>query len=275
MVCNITEVILNPEERVAYIQHLLKVEGLTDEKVRRYIADYKDMLFQRAVEAGSQIERQKSQSQAASITTFLDDILEHLDNTGFIEAPDCCYSGLALTGVPDELKPVVETDHMLIKQAVKGAGLRNYDPAEAPFNPQNKLVGEPQEVSDVDILMVVASQFFTFTNLSASSGGGMEERTANLYNKFPFIMTKKEMYVSRMTTGARRVMVLEYTDMKDQLQLVTDVIGTVRRYQPGVGTCSHHGNTLLGFKDDNVICLPGLLEKEFSDLRYDFAQYKK
>ena len=263
MTCNINEVVLTPLSRAEHIDNLRRVEGLTNDKIREIITHYKSILGD-------------SSTTSRATTHFLDDILTHIDRTGSVEANDCCYSGLALTGVKDpEERKKLQDDHYLIKEAVRLAGLKNYDPAEAPFNPQNALIGQPQEVSDVDILMVLASRFFTFTNLAPSSGGGMEERTANMYTKMPLVFVKKGKYTSRMTTGARRIILLEYSDLTIQKEQVVDVLCELRKYEPGVGTCSVHGNTLLGFEGEKTFCLPGLIQQKFPILRYDFSQYNQ
>ena len=103
--------------------------------------------------------------------------------------------------------------------------------------------------------MLVSARYFTFTNLAASSGGGMEIRSANLYNKMPVVMMKNGIYVSRMTTGARRVIHIEYSDMRKSKPMITDLFSTLKQYEPGVGTCKVHGNTLVGFKGEETVCL--------------------
>ncbi|MBW2963579.1 hypothetical protein KY306_02285 [Candidatus Woesearchaeota archaeon] len=262
MLCNVNEVVLDSDQRLKHINHLRQVEGLTDENIRKLIEKYKNLLTENAGKG--------------STVAFLNDILDHLDKTGYIESPDSCYSGLALTGVKGAEKDALLEDHFLIKEAIQEGGVqKNYDPAEAPFNPQEQLVGEPQEVSDIDTLMVISSMFFTGTNLAASTGLGTEIRTANIYNKFPIEFVKKGIYVSRMGTGARRVIVLEYQDLKKQKPQVVDVIGRLREFSPGVGTCPVHGNTLVGFRDGQTTCLPGLIQKEFPQFNYDFSHYQK
>jgi len=264
MACNITEVVLDPQQRIEHINRLLRIEGLTPDKIKEYIETYKQRLA-------------KQTSDHAKMTAFLDQIRKNLDDTGFIEADKCCYSGLALTGVSKEEMPRLKEDHFTLKEAIVAAGLSNYDPVEAPFNPQNKHVGKPTRVSDVDILMVVASRYFTFTNLAPSTGGGMEQRTANLYNKMPIVVVKRGMqpHPSRMSTGARRVMVLEYDNIQQQRNEITDYISMLRSFNPGIGTCSEHGNTLVGFQTGKTYCLPGLMLDKFPNFRYDDSKFGK
>ncbi|MBN1385438.1 hypothetical protein JW968_00495 [Candidatus Woesearchaeota archaeon] len=294
MVCNITEIVLNQANRTDHIKRMLTLDGLTDERIREHITKYRSMVQERIPDISEEdletanlyiidghnpgfdpCEVQATIDKYKGITSFLDDILQHLGDTGFLEAEDACYSGLALTGVAKDKMPNLLADHERIKAAVVSAGLRRYDPAEAPFNPQHKLVGLPQEVFDIDNLMVAASRFFTFTNLAASSGGGMEERTAIAYNKMPIIIMKKGEYTSRMTTGARRVLLFEYSDIKAQFNELVDFISEARSYSPGIGTCSEHGNTLVGFREGDHLCLPAHMERKFPSVKYDFSQYQK
>jgi hypothetical protein len=88
------------------------------------------------------------------------------------------------------------------------------------------------------------------------------------------VFVKRDNFVSRMTTGARRVIVVEYDDMKAQKDEVTGLISMLREYEIGVGDCRQHGNTLVGFKDGKTICLPGLVQEKFPHFTYDFARYK-
>lgn len=265
MICDIIHKIQNPEQRVEDIRRELAKESLTNEKVEEYIDRYITRLS----------AEKKDYSEAIGV---LEHIRQNMRVTGFIESPDCCYSGLALTKVEDpRQQEILFGEHEVLKQAIKGAGLKNYDPCEAPFNPQSQVTDTPQDVYDVDNLMVAAAQFFTFTNLDASTGGGMEIRTAMTYNKMPLVVCKKGNYISRMSTGARRVILLEYDDIRAQQGLITDVIGTLREYEPGIGECSKHGNTLLGYdkKTGTPVCLPGLIERKFPTLQYDFEAYRK
>lgn len=264
MICDITQEIQNPEQRVQDINRELAKESLTNENVERYISDY--------------VAKLKSEdgdySEAIGV---LEKIMSNMHATGFVESADCCYSGLALTKVEDpRQKEILFSEHQVLKEAIRDAGLMNYDPCEAPFNPHSKVADAPQVVYDIDNLMVAAAQFFTFTNLDASTGGGMEIRTATMYNKMPVVVCKKGNYVSRMSTGARRIVLLEYDDIKAQKGLITDVFGTLREFHPGIGECSKHGNTLLGYASNGqTVCLPGLIEKKFPMLKYDFDAYRR
>ena len=260
MVCNITEIIVDSEQRREHINHLLRVEGLSKDNLKVYINNYREIL-----ESDAEKNRE--------MIVFLDNVAKNLEETGFLELSDCCYSALALSGVKEDERDSLLEDHYMIKEAVVSAGLRNYDPSEVPFNPQHQLIGAPQDIFDTDLLMVAASRFFTFTNLAASSGSGIEERSANIYVKMPLIFMKKGNYVSRMTTGARRVVLVEYDNLATQKGEVIDVISRMREFTPGVGTCTEHGNTLVGFRNGQSVCLPGLIEKEHPNLRYDFNQY--
>lgn len=176
-------------------------------------------------------------------------------------------------------------NHHKIKGIIESTGLVTYDPAEAPFNPQGELVGSPQDIFDVDNLMVLASKFFEFSNLAASTGAGIEERTSMLYGKFPFIMVKKGTYVTRMSTGARRIMLLEFGSEHGSLDAAADdfadFITALKGLTPGVGHCKKHGNALTGY--DNVklgqkygapVCIHGLAEEMLPGMQYDFEAYR-
>jgi len=168
-------------------------------------------------------------------------------------------------------------DHQKIKGYLQDAGKRIYNPAEAPFNPTKKLVGTPQDIYDIDRLMVLASMFFEFSNYAATTGAGMEEQTAVDFNKFPFVLTKKGRYVTRMSTGARGIVLLEYDDVDSIKEPFVEFVRAVSRFRPGTGTCSEHGNSLIGFENGrgSPVCMHGLAKELLPGMEYDFAAYTK
>ena len=272
MVCHISNVTLNPKGREEHVERLrLVVDGLTDEVVRQYIEEFKRRL-------GDEDQTPTTRDTVA----FLDTISWDSSATGFIESPNKCYSGLALTNVPDHLVDTVQMDHQMIKQAIAAAGLQIYDPAEAPFNPQKKLVGDDTEVYDIDTIMLLASRFFTFTDFCASTGGGMELAKANTYAKLALNFMRADRSVSRMASGARRVIHVQYEDLGtpdhpgEQYSMIQAMIARLRPYSVqngyskgiGVGTCDVHGNTLLGFENNEPRCLQGLVQDEFPKIAY-------
>lgn len=266
MVCNIKKIILDSESRIEHMKYMMNLEGLSDSEIKRIIQEYKGHLDKSKTLGLSSVEN------VTNTSNILDNIIKHYDETGNFEALNCCYSGLALTNVTkDEMGPLMN-EHQLIRKAVAATGMMNYDPAEAPFNPQQFAIGNPKDIYKLDTLMVLASKVFTFSSLSASSGGGIEVRTAITYNKMPFVFCNNSIKVSRMLTGIDRALIIGYDNMQEQHNQVIDMIGEFKDFDLGVGHCEDHGNSLIGFKDNKTYCLHGHLEKVFPQLVY---QYKK
>lgn len=203
--------------------------------------------------------------------------LLRLDGLGSIkEVRDGIYCAVPLTGAPVDMRNFIHEEHEKIKECIKNAGLKIYDPKDAPQNPWIKITDKPQMVYDTDTLQVVTPRFFEFTNVFPTTGGGIEEQKAINYVKIPVVVVKNGTYTSRMSTGARRIILLEYDNAKKQQKEITDVFLTLRKYEPGIGICSFHGNTLLGFsKSGETFCLPGLVEDLFPQLTYNFDKYVK
>lgn len=191
------------------------------------------------------------------------------------EMVDGIYTALPLTGATDEMKIFIEKEHEKIKECINDSGLRIYDPKDAADNPWRSLKSEPTYVYDVDTIQVVTPRFFEFTNVFPSTGAGVEEQKAITYIKIPVVITKSGIRTSRMSTGARRIILIEYEDAVAQRNEIASVFKTLRAYEPGIGNCSIHGNTLLGFAgNDEPICLPGLIGDKFPSLVYNFEKYK-
>jgi hypothetical protein len=197
-----------------------------------------------------------------------------LDGLEVREDTKACYCALPLTGAAPEMRKLIEEEHDKIKACISRAGLRIYDPKDSGTNPWIKLEGKPQDVYDLDTIQVVTPRFFEFTNLYPSTGAGIEEHKAISYVKIPVIVTKSGMYTSRMSNGARRVILIEYENADSQQDDITGVFKTLGGYEPGIGLCSMHGNTLIGFCDGkDPLCLPGLVASKFSGLAYNFDKY--
>jgi hypothetical protein len=273
MGCDILEVRLDPEKRAEHILRNMHVEGMDTAAIRHCVDKYSAIVRQKQPQAKSDATREKLEK----ILRFLSGIRQRVGEGSFIEDKDSCYCGLPLSKVPEEDRNTVIAEHLTIKRYIEQAGLRTYDPAEAPFNPQGELVGVPQEIFDVDNLMVLASKFFEFTNIEASTGAGIEQRTAMLHGKMPIVMAKKGVYVTRMSTGARRILLLEYDDVEAAGERLTGFIGELKRFTPGIGTCRVHGNALIGFENGakSPVCLHGLSEELLPDMQYDFEAYRK
>jgi hypothetical protein len=270
MGCEITKILLNPEQRVKHIEHNMRVEGVTSSSIKRCIDSYEAHIRQKL-----QIVQEKENLE--KILGFLSKIRGRVDSGKFIEDCLSCYCGLPLSKVPEEKRAQLISDHLKIKSYIEAAGLTTYDPAEAPFNPQGELIGQPQEIFDVDNLMVLVSKFFEFTNLEASTGAGIEQRTAMTYNKVPLIITKRGEYVTRMSTGARRIILLEYDNIDSIAEEFTDFIRILKEFSPGTGICKSHGESLIGFENGSKspVCLHGLAEYHLPHMKYNFDNYKK
>jgi hypothetical protein len=278
--CDITEILQTPALRAYRNDSKMKLDsGYTPVHLREIVRKYKESL------------RSSSGPQTRQVLGLLERI-ENLDSLMCLEARDCCYAGLPLT--PNDNKRFIETEfeaaykrmvdrrtkelreiHEGVKACIFSAGLTIYDPAEAPFNPNKGLVGTPQDIYDVDQLMVMSAKFFSMTNVMGSTGAGIEEKTAIEMNKFPVILTKKGVYVSRMSTGARKIILLEFSDISKDSADITAVFKELQKYEPGIGVCSKHGVDLLGFKGDNPVCLRGEIAYAFPNLVYDFSQFTK
>jgi hypothetical protein len=198
-----------------------------------------------------------------------------LDGLGDItENKNGIYCAIPLTGAPPEKRGFIEQEHDKIKACIRKAGLEIYDPKDLGTNPWIKLKGRPQEVYDLDTLQVVTPKFFEFTNVYPSTGAGIEEQKAISYGKIAVIVTKAGIYTSRMATGARRTILIEYDDAEVQQEEITGVFKTLKEYNSGMGTCSMHGNTLLGFSgSEKPVCLQGLIANKFPSLVYNFDKY--
>jgi hypothetical protein len=264
MRCNIEKVIMDNEARKTHLHNMMDLCGFSGSEISRIISEYKEHL-RRAEQIGMITEK-----NATKTSDVLDNIMSIYSKTGIFESPICCYSGLALTNVPEDKKIYVQDQHHAIKEAVLKSGLINYDPAEAPFNPQEFAIGEPKDIYKLDALMVLASKIFTFSSLSASTGGGIEVGSAMYLNKLPFILCKKGDKNSRMLTGTDRTIVVECEDFIRQQDEIVDLLGEFKDYELGVGYCNKHGNSLLGFKDENVYCLHGEFEEKFPKLVYQY-----
>jgi len=192
------------------------------------------------------------------------------------ENPNGCYCALPLTGIPENQREKIEKKHEIIKQCIKDAGLQIFDPKDAPGNPWHGLRDiRPEQLYDTDIIQLVTPRFFEFTNVAATTGGGIELQKAITYNNITVVVVKKGVFTSRMSTGARRIILIEYNDLEKEREDIKNVFLRLKQYEPCIGECSVHGNTLLGFKDDKVVCLKGLIEEKFPGLVYDFDIYLK
>ncbi|MEM7825606.1 MAG: hypothetical protein QW412_01965 [Candidatus Aenigmatarchaeota archaeon] len=201
--------------------------------------------------------------------------LLELDGLGMIEEnKNGIYCAVPLTGAPPEKRKFIEEEHEKIKHCINKAGLEIYDPKDAGMNPWLKIEDYPQKVYDADTFQLVKSRFFEFTNIYPSTGAGIEQQKAIMYVKIPVIVTKSGIFTSRMSTGARRIILIEYNDAQSQKDDITSLFKTLREFEPGVGMCRVHGNTLIGYSEsEKPVCLPGLIQELFPVLVYDFNKY--
>jgi hypothetical protein len=201
--------------------------------------------------------------------------LLRLDGLGAIEEKrDAVYCAIPLTGASKDERTFIGEEHDKIKRCIMKADLSIYDPKETGTNPWLRIAGRPQEVYDLDTIQVVTPKFFEFTNVYPSTGAGIEQQKAITYLKIPVIVTKAGVYTSRMSTGARRTILIEYSDAEAQQDEIAGVFKRLRRYEPGIGMCTVHGNTLLGYSDSQApVCLSGLMEEQFPGLVYNFDKY--
>jgi hypothetical protein len=222
MPCEVSKILLNPEQRQNHIKGVLELDGLS-----------------------------------------------HIE-----ENPKACYCAVPLTGVPESERLVISHDHDIIKESIVKAGISIYDPKDSKMNPWVGIHDKPEKVYTSDTIQVATPRFFEFTNIGASTGAGIEQEKARRYIRIPVILTKKGRYVSRMSTGMSEIILLEYDDIDKQANLITKVFKELLKFEPGVGICKKHGNVLIGFNNKGgIVCLKGLIESSFPELKYNFAQY--
>ncbi len=257
MRCKILEEKLNPKQREQKILKELYVDDFSLKTINELISKYPDY--------------EPLQLLASDI--------KHLSQ---FERTNYCYCALPLTGVGFEEQKLFKKEHMGIRDAIEKAGIKIYDPVEAPFNPQYGLIGGDGEVSDVDALMVLTSRFLEFTNVDKTTGCGIEERGATAYYKIPLIMIpeqiwkKKERFPSRLSTGTRRVIPIEYSNLEKDGADITQIFEMLKEFKGlGVGNCSVHGNMITGYENGKPVCLRGLVEYTFPKFKYDFTKYLK
>ena len=195
------------------------------------------------------------------------------------ENPLGCYSAIPLSDVPPAIRRMLLYDHSVLKEAISHAGITVYDPGDAPFNPQLGINDDPDKVYALDTLKVAGARFFTFTNYAGSTGAGIEQEKAHDLVKPSVTFVRGDgntgIYVSRMSTGMDRSLVVEFGDPHKVARRITELFQALREFEPGVGTCEHHGNVLLGFQGDrDPVCMKGFFEEEFPDLQYNFEKFK-
>jgi hypothetical protein len=281
MDCVIEKIIHNPQEREAKIRAELRTDGFNFGDLLKLANQFPD--YEPLQDMVSRIRHElKGKMGSRPEEKWL-----------IPEFRDHAYSGLALTGAmsplirPNLREDVVDKlkhDHLALRKAVQAAKKWVYDPVEAPFNPQYQLIGGDREVSDVDALMVLTGQLFTLTNLAATTGGGMEARLAITYLKIPVVFVKErgitmellgeQEFPSRLSTGSRRIIPLQYRDAEKEKDKITDAIHCVTQYpEIGIGHCKVHGNSVIGFENGKPRCIRGTLEDNFKQFRYDFSMY--
>ncbi len=182
----------------------------------------------------------------------------------------------------------IRADHDLIIQAITEAGISIYDPVEAPFNPKNKIVRPPRHVWMANLIGALSSKYFSFTNIGPTSGGGQENDLINIgVGKPNAILVPREVYVSRMTTGIVRGIVLQYHDLKVQKAKLVEYWKMLKHYGDfGVGICAvegvgadnkGHESTLVvydkSFKgtQPKPECLTCVVEQNFPDFKFDYT----
>lgn len=188
---------------------------------------------------------------------------------------NACYCAVPLTVVNEKERETITKEHDIIKQCIQSAGIKIFDPKDALGNPWSGIKHRPEEIYDVDTIEVVTPRFFEFTNVAASTGAGIEQQKAIMYNKIAVIIVKSGVFTSRMSTGARRTILIEYKNIDESREDIKSVFQTLKQFNPGAGICSIHGNTLLGFRNSEVVCLKGLIKEQFPQLTYNFDKYIK
>ena len=121
----------------------------------------------------------------------------------------------------------------------------------------------------------------TFANGIIAVGGMMESAPNGgipgndiLANKDAYITAQKQLAynsaVQAMQAGSFTNMgAQDFFEQQDQL---TDLFGEFKGYELGIGHCKDHGNSLIGFKDGETVCLHGEFEKKFPQLVYQYQR---
>jgi hypothetical protein len=241
--CVISQVLVRPVDRPLYVKDLMRYNGIGD------------------------IKEDPNACYCAQPLTDLNILMKQFSVYNFIGAKAAMEVDLQM----------IKSWHDSVKDCLHKASIATYDPGEVTnpkdliLNPQITPAQGPREVSDIDIGKVIECKLFEYTNLWGSTGSGIEEDTAVIYNKISYIITKKDRYSSRMGTGRRRTLVLAIDEMSKRQEQLVNFFRKTSVLEPGIGTCERHGNVLLLFEGDKPLCSDSYVQGRFPDLAFNFS----
>lgn len=196
--------------------------------------------------------------------------LLELDGLSHVEEdPQAAYCPISLTQTPDELKGPLNARQQVLMRALRAAGITPYDPASAPFSPEQDLSAQPNEVYVVDSGKIVGARFFVGHNVLPSTGQGVEMEKAKAYNRVAVIMMDRSVRVSRMQP--HRTVYLQYGNFEKEADRFIPVFELLQEFEPGMG---FNGPlpVLLGFAKQGtaIVDLEEKVYREFPSLQYRY-----
>lgn len=199
---------------------------------------------------------------------YLKELLKRDGLEGIEEDTHAAYCAISLTSTPEDLKPFLKKQQALLMNVLQKAGITAYDPGSAPFSPDAGLTIGPEEIYRYDKGRVVGARYFVTHDILPSTGVGVEEETARVYNRIAVILHHKKIRTSRMQPN--RTIHLMYEDFEQQQEDFIEVFRYLQQYHPGIGF--HHGTpVLLGFdKENKAIDLEEATYNKFPHLKYVF-----
>jgi hypothetical protein len=190
--------------------------------------------------------------------------------SGIVEDQHAAYCLISLTSTPNELKPILmRRQELLMRRVLEPVGIKAYDPASAPFSPDQDLSTQPNEVYAVDSGKIAGARYFVGHNIIPSTGQGIEAEKAKFLNRIVVMIMDRNIRVSRMQP--HRAIYLQYNNFEDQLEDFQKVFKLLDRYDPGIGL---NGSlpALLGFEKEGggIVDLEDLIYNKFPHLKYEY-----
>ncbi len=202
-----------------------------------------------------------------SRSAYLKDKLKGDGLADIKENKHAVYCAVPLTSAPEKLKPFIKKRQMILLDILKEAGITGYDPSSARYSPDLSLEIPPQVIYRVDKGKVVESRFFTLLDILPSTGVGIEEETANDYNRISVVLHDRAIRTSRMQTN--RTIHLQYDNLEEQREQLVEVFRYLQGFEPGMGF-DNGESVLLGFQGRRVVNLEKEIYRLFPDFRYKY-----
>lgn len=185
-----------------------------------------------------------------------------------IENPHGAYCALGLTNVPNEFKPKLQEWQSGLLGILKEAGIEGHDPITAPEAPDIDPTIPPGDVYRIDEVRVARHRIFTFLNIFASTGAGVEAEIAKRYNRIAVVLHHENIRVSTMQPDCS--IHLQFSDLEKQRDRFVQLFQFLQKFEPGQGFDSQGNPILLGFRNNRSYNLAELVYSFFPDLKYNF-----